>query len=94
MACIISGVQADTFGASVRITVIKPYTWTNAIDARGIVHRVVSLAGVMHLCGARCGLDGRWEHAREDAKDRPVDVLRFTEEDVSCMSCIATGKSS
>jgi hypothetical protein len=70
-----------------RITVIKPFTWTNALDERGVVHRVVSLPGVMHLCAARCGLDGRWSHA-PDVKARPTEVLMWTDEAPSCMTCI------
>ncbi len=58
------------------------YVWTNAIDGRGIVHRVVSLAGFRH-CGARCGLDGMLREAI-----RSFTELTWTDEDVSCMTCI------
>lgn len=75
-----------------RITVIKPYIWTNAIDERGVVHRVVSLAGIMHLCTTRCGFDGRWSHVEDKrprpAKDKPIDVVTWTAETPSCMTCI------
>jgi hypothetical protein len=87
MACVASGTHSDTWAGLTKVTVTTPYAWMNAIDVRGIVHRVVSLVGVMRLCGARCGLDGRWDHAEPG----PGDVLQLTEEDVSCMACVAAG---
>lgn len=73
---------------AVTMTVIKPFSWTNAIDTHGVTHLVVSLNGVMNQCGARCGLDGRWEHAKKVANTENLDVMRFTNEDVTCMSCL------
>lgn len=75
-----------------KIIVIKPFVWTSATDERGVVHRVVSLAGVMNLCTARCGLEGKWSHARADATTHrwalTVVSMSYTYEAPSCMTCI------
>lgn len=68
-----------------RITVIKPFDWTNAMDERGVVHRVVSAAGTMHLCAARCGLIGKWDHEEDE---RRMATLAWTRKLPSCMTCI------
>jgi hypothetical protein len=72
------------------MTVIKPFCWVNAIDFRGIVHRVISHmpCGVTHVCRARCGLAGRWSHTKATYQTRRLRVVRFTAEDVSCMACV------
>jgi hypothetical protein len=71
-----------------RVTVVKPYVWHDAMDERGVVHRVVSLANVMHLCSARCGLEGKWNHAKDDVGRRPTAILTWTLEPTTCMTCI------
>lgn len=76
---------------SFRITVIKPFSWTNAQDEHGVVHRVISGTGAMDLCTARCGLSGRWRHAERRASRygmMPIPVLTSTGETMSCMTCI------
>lgn len=66
------------------ITVIKPFVYTNATDPAGVVHRVVSLAGVMNLCTARCGLEGKWGHHPM----RRWVTMTWTDEAPSCITCI------
>lgn len=71
-----------------RITVIKPFDWTNAMDERGVVHRVVSAVGTMHLCAARCGLIGKWDHEEDEEDEWRMATLAWTREPTSCMTCI------
>jgi hypothetical protein len=71
-----------------RITVIKPFVYTNATDPIGVVHRVVSLAGVMNLCTARCGLEGKWGHAETRRWASTTVTMTWTDESPSCMTCI------
>lgn len=71
-----------------QVAVVKPYIWHDAMDERGVVHRVVSLANVMRLCSALCGLKGKWAHAKDDAEHRPAATLTETLRPTSCMTCI------
>lgn len=71
--------------------IIMPFTWTSAIDARSITHRVISTSINMHLCRARCGLVGRWSHADKRVTAAEVPVLRSVIGDVTCMACVAAG---
>ena len=72
----------------VTITVIKPFVWTSAADSAGVVHRVVSLAGVMNLCTARCGLKGKWSHEATRRWASTTVTMSWTDEAPSCMTCI------
>lgn len=72
--------------------VVKPFVYTCAADPAGVVHRVVSLAGVMNLCTARCGLEGKWSYVRVDATTRrwasTTVTMSWTDDAPSCMTCI------
>lgn len=61
------------------VSEVEQFAWNNALDERGVVHRVVSLLNVMNHCAARCGLDGRWDHKG--------GTMAWTAETLSCMTC-------
>lgn len=71
---------------------IKDGVWTNAVDSTGVVHRVISHLGIMHMCTARCSLEGKWSHARVDATTRRwasmAVAMTWTDDAPSCMTCI------
>jgi hypothetical protein len=68
--------------------IVKPFMYTNATDPTGIVHRVVSLAGVMNLCTARCGLEGKWSHEETRRWASSSVTMTWTDDAPSCMTCI------
>jgi len=67
------------------ITVLKPNSWNNAVDAQDVVHHVFSYANSMNLCAARCGFEARWSHA---SGTWPLANVTWTKKDLTCMTCI------
>ena len=68
--------------------VVRPFIYTNATDPAGVVHRVVSLAGVMNLCTARCGLEGKWSHEYTRRWASSSVTMTWTDDAPSCITCI------